>query len=106
MTISPSRSAWPFSNTTSKASRIMKNKKPKPSLAAAENQSVSVWLAAALAGAIALFWAYAPAMHGPFVFDDTKQQYALPAASDPLASWIGPVRPVLMFSYWINVQLS
>src|SRR5471030_546239 len=53
-----------------------------------------------------VFWAYAPAMHGGFLFDDTFQQFALPAASSPLASWIGPVRPVLMFSYWINSQIS
>src|SRR5450432_1172954 len=53
-----------------------------------------------------VFWAYAPAMHGGFLFDDTFQQFALPAASSPLATWIGPVRPVLMFSYWINSQIS
>lgn len=55
---------------------------------------------------IAVFWAYGPALHGPFVFDDTLQQFALPAASAPLAAWIGPVRPVLMFTYWVNTQIA
>ncbi|MCU1235514.1 MAG: Tetratricopeptide 2 repeat protein, partial [Candidatus Solibacter sp.] len=83
----------------------MKNKKPnRPAQEAGSN--TWQWLSAAIAGAILLFWAYAPAMHGPFVFDDTKQQYALPSAVDPLNTWIGPVRPVLMLSYWTNYQLS
>jgi tetratricopeptide (TPR) repeat protein len=53
-----------------------------------------------------LLWAYLPVMNAPFLFDDTNQQYALPSAAQPLPSWISPVRPVLMFSYWANVQIS
>jgi tetratricopeptide (TPR) repeat protein len=59
-----------------------------------------------LVALIMVFWAYAPALRGGFLFDDTVQQFAIPAASAPLGSWIGPVRPVLMFSYWINSQIS
>jgi tetratricopeptide (TPR) repeat protein len=84
----------------------MKNKKPNLPAAGAESNTNWLPLGAILAGAILLFWAYAPSLHGSFVFDDTKQQYALPTATDPLAVWIGPVRPILMFSYWANVQLS
>jgi tetratricopeptide (TPR) repeat protein len=84
----------------------MKNKKPDRAAPRTESNQTWQWLAAILAGLVLLFWAYAPAMHGPFVFDDTKQQYALPTASDALSLWIGPVRPILMFSYWANVQLS
>jgi tetratricopeptide (TPR) repeat protein len=87
----------------------MKSKKPNATVPAAAAASGSVtwqWLAAIAAGLILLFWAYAPATHAAFVFDDTKQQYALPTAADPLSGWIGPVRPLLMFSYWANVQLS
>ena len=84
----------------------MKTKKPNGAVARTETKANWQWPAAVLAGAILLFWAYAPAMHGPFVFDDTKQQYALPTAADPLWAWIGPVRPMLMLSYWANVQLS
>ena len=65
-----------------------------------------MWYGAAPAMLVVLLWAYGPAMHAPFLFDDTKQQFAGPAASDPLSSWIGPVRPVLMFSYWVNTRIS
>ena len=53
-----------------------------------------------------LVWAYLPVMNAPFLFDDTNQQYALPSAALPLRGWIGPVRPMLMLSYWANVQIS
>ena len=62
--------------------------------------------AAALLAAVLLFMAYSPVMHTQFLFDDTNQQFALPSATEPLSAWIGPVRPVLMFSYWTNVQIS
>jgi tetratricopeptide (TPR) repeat protein len=84
----------------------MKNKKSRPSAPAAQTRPDWYGPAAILGGMILLLWAYGPALHGAFVFDDTKQQYALPAAAEPLRSWIGPVRPILMFSYWANVQIS
>jgi tetratricopeptide (TPR) repeat protein len=65
-----------------------------------------VWYAAPLASLAVLFWVYGPAMHTPFLFDDVGQQFALSSASAPLAEWIGPVRPVLMFSYWVNTRIS
>jgi tetratricopeptide (TPR) repeat protein len=55
---------------------------------------------------VVFLWAYSPVLNAPFLFDDTNQQYALPDAGLPLKQWIGPVRPVLMFSYWANVQVS
>jgi len=64
------------------------------------------WYGAALATLAVLFWAYGPAMHTAFLFDDTTQTFAMPTASQPLSSWIGPVRPVLMFSYWVNSRIS
>jgi Tfp pilus assembly protein PilF len=64
-------------------------------------------LFAALAGALALvFWAYGPAMHGPFLFDDNILPFALPSFAQPLRMWITGLRPLLMFSYWANVQIS
>jgi tetratricopeptide (TPR) repeat protein len=65
-----------------------------------------MWYAAPLASLAVLFWVYGPAMHTPFLFDDVGQQFALSSASAPLAMWIGPVRPVLMFSYWVNTRIS
>jgi tetratricopeptide (TPR) repeat protein len=68
------------------------------------------WLPYAAAAAIAalvLLWAYWPVMHTGFLFDDSNQMFARPdAATAPLRAWIGPVRPVLMASYWIDFQIS
>jgi tetratricopeptide (TPR) repeat protein len=65
----------------------------------------SFWL---LAGAafIAVWLAYAPALRGPFLFDDTALPFALPSFSAPLSVWVRGVRPALMFTYWINSRLS
>lgn len=61
-------------------------------------------LAAAL---IAAFWAYSPAMRGPFLFDDNMLPFAIAdVAAAPLRLWLGGVRPALMFTYWINARLS
>jgi tetratricopeptide (TPR) repeat protein len=64
------------------------------------------WLVTGVVAFAVVFWAYGPALHSPFVFDDTLQQFALPTASAPLSSWIGPIRPVLMFTYWLNTQIA
>jgi len=65
-----------------------------------------IWWCTVAGALIVLFSAYGPAMHTGFLFDDTTQQFAQPSASEPLAAWIGPVRPVLMFSYWVNSRIS
>ena len=49
---------------------------------------------------------YAPALSGPFVFDDTSLPYHTPGFHNALRAWISGVRPLLMFSYWINYQFS
>lgn len=67
---------------------------------------VSFWL---LLGAafVAVWWAYSPALHGPFLFDDTALPFALPSFSAPLSVWLlKNYRPFLMFTYWINATLS
>jgi len=66
------------------------------------------WLPYAAAGAaLALaFWAYGPALHGAFLFDDTVLPFALPDVAAPFLAWIRGVRPVLMASYWMNARLS
>src|ERR1017187_8340462 len=65
-----------------------------------------IWYGTGLAALAVLFWVYGPDMHTGFLFDDSKQQFALPTASQPLAAWIGRVRPALMFSYWVNSRIS
>jgi tetratricopeptide (TPR) repeat protein len=64
--------------------------------------------AAAGAGAIlAAFWAYSPALHGPFLFDDNFLPFAIGnVASAPLSAWIHGLRPLLMATYWMNARLS
>jgi tetratricopeptide (TPR) repeat protein len=84
----------------------MKTKRSKSAKAETTATPPGIWYAAAFAALAALFWAYSPAMHTAFLFDDTMQQFALPSATSPLASWIGPVRPLLMFSYWVNTRIS
>ena len=84
----------------------MKPRKSSPAREHAPARRPWAPYAAALAALIVLLWAYGPALNAPFLFDDTKQRFALPSASNSLAGWIGPVRPVLMFTYWANVQIS
>ena len=84
----------------------MKTRKSKSARVESPAKHPFRWYGAALATLAVLFWAYGPAMHTAFLFDDTTQRFALPAASQPLSAWIGPGRPVLMFSYWVNSRIS
>jgi hypothetical protein len=54
----------------------------------------------------AAYLVYAPALSGPFVFDDISLPYGTPGFPGALSAWIGGVRPLLMFSYWVNYQFS
>lgn len=50
---------------------------------------------------------YWPAMNGPFLLDDTYQPYMQPYYTEaPLKAWLVGVRPMLMFSYWLNFKQS
>jgi tetratricopeptide (TPR) repeat protein len=71
----------------------------------AQRRSWAPWAVGAVI-AIVFLWAYSPVMRTGFLFDDTKQQFAMPNANSPLMGWMGPVRPVLMFTYWMNVQIA
>jgi tetratricopeptide (TPR) repeat protein len=65
------------------------------------------WIYAAAAVALcAAYLVYAPALGGPFVFDDISLPYGTPGFPNPLRFWIGGVRPLLMFSYWVNSRFS
>ena len=64
-----------------------------------------IWTLAALA-LYAAYLVYAPALSGPFVFDDISLPYGTPGFPGALRFWIGGVRPLLMFSYWVNYQFS
>ena len=87
----------------------MKNKKHHRAAAAVAKSAPGTSLLpyfAALGAVLAVFWAYAPAVHGPFLFDDTILPFALPGFTQPLIVWMRGVRPILMFSYWINARIS
>src|SRR5215472_1551657 len=56
---------------------------------------------------VAAFWAYGPALSGPFIFDDRYLPFGTPSFPvDSFSAWLKGVRPVLMLSYWVNFQLS
>jgi tetratricopeptide (TPR) repeat protein len=82
--------------------------KPKPQVKRTDTPQAGRWpfLAAAAAAFVVAVWAYGPALHGEFLFDDNGLSFTLPGATAPLSTWIHGVRPVLQFSYWLNSQLS
>ncbi|HEV3333939.1 MAG TPA: tetratricopeptide repeat protein [Bryobacteraceae bacterium] len=64
------------------------------------------WYAAIGAAAtLVAFLVYGPALHGPFLFDDSFLPFAL-SGDDPLGNWLHSTRPLLMLTYWLNVHLS
>ncbi|HLY19316.1 MAG TPA: tetratricopeptide repeat protein [Bryobacteraceae bacterium] len=88
--------------------RSKKRRAEKPATAPASKPSRRWWIYPA-ATAVALYLAfqvYAPALNGPFVFDDGYLPYHSPGFSNALRVWVVGVRPLLMFSYWLNYQFS
>ena len=50
---------------------------------------------------------YWPAVDGPFVLDDLYLPFTAPEmAHASLSRWVGGLRPLLMFSFWINHTIS
>ena len=69
----------------------------------------TIWLFGAISlGALVIaFILYSPALTGPFLFDDFGLPFYVPSfAEHGLGAWLTGVRPMLMFSYWINFQMS
>ena len=63
--------------------------------------------AAALAGLIAVFEVYGPALSGAFVLDDRYLPFMDPSAAQmPFRTWVTGLRPLLYFSYWLNFRSS
>src|SRR5260370_19748454 len=89
-----------------------KRKRGAPAVTAptrAPKPGLSWWhYAAVLAGAFFCVWfAYGPALSGPFLLDDSYLPYMLDGYADaPLRDWVKSLRPVLMLSFWLNYQQS
>jgi protein O-mannosyl-transferase len=93
-----------------KTSKTKRSNRAAPSVAAAEPRA-NPWLwiyAASLAIALfAAFEVYWPAIHGPFLLDDTYLTYMRPdAAYIPFQDWLRQMRPLLMFTFWLNYEQS
>lgn len=58
------------------------------------------------AAVLMAFVVYSPAARGPFLFDDLSLPMNDPRIRPDVRAWIGPIRPVLMFSYWLNYSVS
>ena len=65
------------------------------------------WLVGFIVVVAAVFEVYGPALNGPFMLDDTYLPFMHPGWEHlPLRLWLRGVRPLLMFSFWVNFQLS
>lgn len=93
-----------------KSSKTAKPKRPvTAALAAPPARQVQLWHYALgfFIAFCALYQVYSPALNGPFLLDDTSLPYMLPNFyALPLSNWIRGVRPLLMFSYWLNFKQS
>lgn len=70
-------------------------------------QSGLWWLLAAIIAIQIAFEAYGPSLRGPFVFDDFSLPFYNPQRLvEDVGAWIRGVRPVLMFSYWVNYHFG
>ncbi len=74
-------------------------------VAAAQPAQGRRWLVFALGAFVALglaFWAYQASLDAPFVLDDLSMPYMQPNYPAALGVWLRGLRPVLMFTYWLN----
>jgi protein O-mannosyl-transferase len=64
--------------------------------------SPGIIAAACLLAFLGILYLYSPALHGHFVLDDLSLPFCQVMRDAPLGDWLSGVRPVLMFSYWLN----
>src|SRR5277367_4441999 len=93
-----------------KTSKTKGSKRSAPVVSAVEprtNPWTWIYVVSAVVALFAAFEVYWPAIHGPFLLDDTHLTYMLPnAAAFPFGRWIHQMRPLLMFTFWVNYQQS
>ena len=65
------------------------------------------WALLGIAAVLIAYELYAPALHGPFLFDDLYLPYTRSESERmPLRDWTGNVRPALMFTFWLNYRFA
>src|SRR5277367_1592606 len=57
-----------------------------------------------LVAIFAVFEIYWPAIHGPFLLDDSGMPYTAGGVDPALRAWVNGLRPLLMLSFWLNYQ--
>ena len=92
-----------------KSAKAVRKAKPSASVAvaAAPKTQVLYWPYAVgfLVALFAVFQVYWPGIYGPFLLDDSFMPYMLPAyVGAPMSLWVQGLRPLLMFSFWLNYQ--
>lgn len=65
-------------------------------------RAIAIICPLALLSLLCLYW---PALHGDFVFDDLSLPFAQGMRDQPLTAWLSGLRPVLMFTYWLNYRI-
>ena len=87
-----------------KSKRLAKTSSEIPAQEVAESWTWWPWVAA-LAALLVVLEIYSPALHGPFVLDDRTLPFMAPdMEGTPLSGWISFVRPLLIFTFWLNYQ--
>jgi tetratricopeptide (TPR) repeat protein len=93
-----------------KTSKTVKAKRPLAavvSVAPAAQPRRWVYAIGLLAALFVVFDIYWPGMNGQFLLDDTYLPYMNPSfVGASLYAWIRGLRPLLMFSYWLNFQYA
>ena len=93
-----------------KTSKTKKSKRAAPVAITAEPRTdpwVWIWAASLVVALFAAFEVYWPAIHGPFLLDDTYLTYMRPdAPSLAFHDWLRQMRPLLFATFWLNYQQS
>ena len=65
------------------------------------------WVLLGMAALLIAYALYAPALQGPFLFDDLYLPYTRSESERmPLRDWTGNVRPALMVTFWLNYRFA
>ncbi len=83
-----------------------REKKARPPQVGQTNRLFWPTILAVFTAIFVVFEVYSPVLRGPFLFDDDYLPFRRPDFPDDLRHWMGGVRPLLMFTYWVNFRIS